>query len=146
MSYEEVTLASGVTSRTTGSGVSSAPQVNGSFGRYRSGVALFTVSSTGSAGTSLQWILQGSLDGTNWFDLASPDSCVPADNVATQYICYLGDYSDVGAQAPTKGQPGTITARTQRPGFLPNILRIFEVVVGTYSPAPTYSCRVAFSD
>lgn len=146
MAYEEINLASGVTARlTAGSSASTAP-VSTSNSRYRSGVAVFTITNAGTGGTSLQWIIQGSLDGTNWFDLASPDTCVPADNVATQYLCYLGDYSDVGAQAPAKGLAGTIAARVQRPGFIPNLLRILEVVVGTYSPGVTYSCKVGMSD
>jgi hypothetical protein len=133
------TLASSVTSHAAAGGLAStAPPVTG-LANYKTGILVCTFSVAGTGGTSLQLIVQGSNDGVTWFDVSSFDVQVPADPTTNQLLAYLSDYSDVGAQNPAKAAPGTIAARAVRPGPWGNQLRLWEVVVGTYAPAPTYS-------
>lgn len=148
MSGEEITFAPvGTVSRlTAGSSVVAGSTIT-AMGRYSQGHLVLQCSDTGTGGTSLLVTVQGSLDdGVSWFDLASFDSIIPADNDLTQSIVVLSAIADPGVQSPAKGVIATpIVARTQRPGLWANKMRLQETVVGTYSPGVTYSVRGYFS-
>lgn len=133
------TLATNVVAHAAAGGLASTAPVVTGLANYKTGILICTFSVAGAGGTSLQLIVQGSYDGTNWFDVSSFDVQIPADPLANQLSALLSDYADTGALNPAKALPGTIAAKAIRPGPWGSQLRIWEVVVGTYSPAPTYS-------
>jgi hypothetical protein len=77
----------------------------------------------GSGGTSISAVVQTSLDGTNWVDVARFDFTTSSSRKA----CNLS-----GLTAVDVGSVSTLSVEGRRDGFLGNTLRAVVTSVGTY--------------
>lgn len=116
--------------------VNSAGIISG-LSEYNSLDIVHSVAVQGVGGTSYDIYLQGSYDGTLWFDVAHLPQIVIADAVGIISHAHISSY---GAGAPVaKGAPNSLAAATVRACAIPPLLRVSEVSVGTFSPVFQYN-------